>query len=66
MQYSTAHRGASRLPGVGRGDGTYFPVGPSSRLFYFGAAIIRARVTAIVAHRRPPAFAGNAQLRSKG
>jgi len=40
MQYSTAHRGASRLPGVGRGDGTYFPVGPSSRLFYFGAAII--------------------------
>ena len=40
MQYSPAHRGASRHPGVGRGDGTYFPVGPSSRLFYFGAAII--------------------------
>jgi GNAT superfamily N-acetyltransferase len=40
MQYSPAHRGASRHPGVERGDGTYFPVGPSSRLFYFGAAII--------------------------
>jgi len=49
MQYSPAHRDASRHPGVGRGDGTYFPVGPSSRLVYFGPAIIGARVIARVA-----------------